>query len=175
MVKKGGNMKEKKIRSDTGNTVGLSEHQSEYLKTFGKVKLSDIEKIKEYIPSDPNKPLYSWVVNVSNGTVVVGDLDLILERGEAAYLPRLYSIEKINSSVGLRNLINSGDLKAVEDISEVDVIPTEPIINRLKKGYSYDAKDIIGPNPYMKRLREEIKKEEMRNAELLNKTSLGEE
>lgn len=165
----------KEIKKDVPKTAELTKEQINALRSFGKIKLTDLSNLRKYIPEDPNESKFGWIVNNSGSIVIVGDLDLTLEPMEAIYLPEQYTPQKINSSVALRKLLETGVLLAVEDPSSVTIQVSKPIIEQLSKGGRYNAKDLLGPNPYIRQYRDELKKEEQENEQLLKKTRIPEE
>jgi len=153
----------------------LTEEQVKVLQQFGRIRLQDIDKFTKYLPEDPSQPAFKWVVNKTMNPIFVDDLligkgdnERPIEFGgkELIYLPRFFNAQMINSSGGLRDMIVIGDLVAVEDPTKIEIKEEKPPIETLPKGV-YDAKQVIGESPYIKKLKEVKKKERDYNKSLL--------
>ena len=162
----------KEVRKDNAR---MTDGQKEALKKFGKIQITDLTKLKEIVPEDPNKPVYGWIVNVSNGTAIASDLDLTLEHGQAIYLPENYKIEEINSSNDLRNLVEMQVMKSVEDPTTVAVKKLKPLTETLPKGTHVNVRRHLGPNPYNKKYKDEQRKEKAEIEKLANQGEIKDE
>lgn len=153
----------------------LTEEQVKVLQQFGRISLGDVDKFKKYLPEDPSQPAFKWVINKTMNPIFVDDL--LIGKGdnerpiefkgkELIYLPRFFNAQIINSSTGLRDMIVLGDLIAVDDPTKLSIKDEKAPIETLPKG-TYEAKQVIGESPYIKKLKEVKKKEKNYNRSLI--------
>lgn len=173
-------MKESEIKKAVAKTkAGITKEQAETLKSVGRLRVTDLPNISQYIPADPTKPMWSWVWNKGNGTLVLGDLGMNISSKEIVYLPKFFSVDKINSSIGLRNAIFLfKSLVPIEDptvLSEEDLEPTPPLVKTLGKG-EHDADDVLpNPNPMITGLIDYEEKEKKAQEDLISSVKVGKE
>lgn len=173
-------MKESEIKKPVIKTkAGITKEQAETLKSVGRMRIVDLPNISQYIPADASKPMWSWVWNKGNGILVLGDLGMNIHPKEIVYLPKFFSVDKINSSIGIRNAIFLfKSLVPIEDptvLSEEDLKPTPPLVETLAKG-EHDADDVIKePNPMIEGLINYEEAEKKAQEELISSVKVGKE
>jgi hypothetical protein len=162
---------ERNQRAETKQGV-LSPAQIETLKQFGRVKIEDIEDLKQYLPEEPGKAAFEWLVNISGAIIVLADLKnkrmpdgLSVNVDEIIYLPRFFSADEINGCIGIRNVLKSKDISVVGDPSTVRIPKRITLKERLGSGEHSGYKN-IGKNPFMEQLKAIRKKERLENEKL---------
>lgn len=146
----------------------LSSEQVEVLKSVGRIRVSELKNITEYLPENPDEPMWQWVFNKSNAVLVLGDLDFNVAAKEIVWLPKFFDTSTINSSVGIRNAVMIlKTLIAIKDptaLSAEDIKVEKPIIEQLGRG-EHDAENVLSErdenyeNPHIEGLIEYEEKE----------------
>jgi len=170
-------MKETQRKPRKIKSTKLTDSQMKMLQQFGRVRVKDIGKFEKYIPEDPSKPMWKWLLNTTGNIILIGDLlhgkgnnvrPFEIGKDELVYLPRFFSTERINSSPGIRDLVLNGDLLPVNDPGEVPEIDNKPVLETLPSG-EMKAGDVEGlkDNPFIKKLKEVRRKEREYNKSLI--------
>lgn len=162
----------------------LTAEQIESLKSLGRIQAKTLDHLTEYIPTDPNKPMWEWVFNQSNNILVIGDLNFTVGPKEIVFLPKFFDKDKINSSVGIRNAIMVfKSLVAIKDptfLTEGDLEIEPPLIDTLSQG-DHDMEDTMNKidpdyqNPHIEGLIDYEEKEKAAIERGLSGAKVGEE
>ena len=146
----------------------FSAGELETLKQFGRIKVKDIAKLRKYLPDDPSKPAFEWIFNKSASPVVLGDLDgFTVYPNEVIYFPRFFEPKQINSSIGIRNMIEQEIFEAVDDPTTVKMVDVTPLSETLPRGEMKVSDVINEPNQFLIDLKKVRKAEADHNKSLI--------